>query len=48
MKELDIETMKGNNVQAQKQALRDLPSIFDLSGANTPDELKILIPTELK
>lgn len=47
MKELDIETMKGNNVQAQKQALRDLPSTYDLSGVNTPDELKLLIPSEV-
>lgn len=46
-KELDVETMKGNNVQAQKQVLRDIPQTFDLSNANTPEELKILIPTEL-
>jgi hypothetical protein len=46
---LDVETMKalgrGDNarrdeVEAQKQALRDLPQTFDLSGARTTQELK--------
>jgi len=45
---LDIETMKGNDVQAQKQALRDIPQNFDLKGAKTPEELKALWPEELK
>lgn len=47
MKELDIETMKGVDVTAQKQVLRDLPKTFDLSGAKTPEALKLLIPTEV-
>jgi hypothetical protein len=44
---LDIETMKGNDVQKEKQALRDLPDTFDLT-AKTPEELKALWPDELK
>ena len=47
LKELDIETLKGVDVQAQKQVLRDLPRTFDLSGATTADELKLLIPAEV-
>lgn len=46
--ELDIETLKGNDVQAEKQKLRDIPSTFDLSKAKTIDELKTLWPSELK
>lgn len=41
---LDIETMKGVDVQAEKQVLRDLPADFDLSVAKTPEELKALWP----
>lgn len=48
LKELDIETMKGNDVQAQKQKLRDIPQTFDLTIATTPEELKALWPDELK
>lgn len=48
LEKLDIETMKGNDVQAQKQKLRDLPKTFDLSKAATPEELKALWPEELK
>ncbi len=33
---------------SQKQVLRDIPQIFDLTVATTPDELKILMPSELK
>lgn len=44
---LDIETLKGIDVQAEKQVLRDLPETFDLSTAKTPNELKILIPSYL-
>lgn len=48
LKQLDIETLKGRDVQAQKQTLRDIPQTFDLTTAKTPDELKTLIPQELK
>ena len=33
LKELDIETLKGNDVQDRKQTLRDIPKNFDLSKA---------------
>lgn len=45
---LDIETLRGNDVQAQKQVLRDIPQNFDLTVATTPEELKALWPEELK
>lgn len=48
LKKMDIETMKGNDVQSQKQVLRDIPQTFDLSKASTPEELKALWPDELK
>lgn len=48
LKALDIETMKGKDVQAEKQKLRDLPQTLDLSKAKTPDELQALWPSELK
>jgi hypothetical protein len=35
------------SVATKKQALRDLPATFDLSGANTDDELDTLWPAEL-
>lgn len=44
---LDVEQLKGNDVLAVKQTLRDLPATFDLSGAKTPAALKKLWPTEL-
>lgn len=44
--ELDIEQFKGNDVTAVKQALRDLPTTFDLTGAKTPAALKKLWPAE--
>jgi hypothetical protein len=47
LEELDIETLKGNNVQAEKQVLRDLPDNIDLEQFTTPDELKEYIPPEL-
>jgi hypothetical protein len=47
LKELDVETLKGNDVQVEKQKLRDIPQTFDLS-ASTPDELKAMWPEELK
>jgi len=48
LKALDIETMKGRDVQAEKQALRDIPQTLDLSTATTPEELKALWPQELE
>jgi hypothetical protein len=44
---LDVETLKGNDVQAEKQILRDLPTTVDLSSASTAEELKALWPSEL-
>ena len=44
---LDIEQLKGNDVAAAKQALRDLPQTFDLTVATTPDQLKALWPADL-
>ena len=41
------DTARKRQVAAQKQALRDLPTTFDLSGARTPEELKALWPQEL-
>jgi len=48
LQDLDIETMKGKDVQVEKQKLRDIPAIFDLSKAKTPEELKALWPKELE
>ena len=45
---LDVETMMGKDVQAEKQKLRDLPETFDVSTAITPEDLKQLWPEELK
>jgi len=45
--ELDIETMKGNDVQKDKQKLRDLPDNVDLESAKTPEDLKKVWPAEL-
>lgn len=47
LKELDIETLKGRDVQAQKQQLRDLPASIFLNKAKTIEELATLIPKEL-
>jgi hypothetical protein len=44
---LDIEQLKGNDVAAEKQTLRDIPETFDLTGAETPEALKELWPEEL-
>lgn len=44
---LDVEQLKGRDVAAQKQKLRDIPQTFDLTVAATPDELKALWPAEL-
>lgn len=44
---LDIEQLKGMDVSAEKTRLRDLPSTFDLSKAQTPEELKALWPDGL-
>ena len=48
IKELDLETLKGNDVQKEKQRLRDLPQTIDLSAAKTLDELKSIWPDGLK
>lgn len=47
LKELDVETMRGLDVQAQKQLLRDIPQNLDLTTATTPDELKSIWHEEL-
>jgi len=47
LKALDIQTLMGVDVQAEKQVLRDIPQNFDLTIAETPEELKALIPNEL-
>lgn len=48
LNELDVETLKGVDVQDQKQVLRDIPQTFDLTIAQTPDELKALWPEQLE
>lgn len=48
MKALDIEQLKGVDVAAEKQALRDIPQTFNLEVAATPEELKTLWPDELR
>ena len=45
--ELDVQTMKGIDVQDKKQVLRDLPKTVDLTTAFTTDELKAIWPQEL-
>jgi len=47
LKELDIETMRGIDVQAEKQILRDIPTTIDLSAADTPEDLKKIWPQQL-
>jgi hypothetical protein len=47
LKALDVEQLKGVDVQGEKQTLRDIPQTFDLSTAQTPEELKALWPAEL-
>lgn len=47
LSELDIETLKGNDVQAEKQVLRDLPASIDLEQFTTPETLKEYTPPEL-
>jgi hypothetical protein len=44
---LDKETLKGIDVQAEKQVLRDIPQTFDLTVAETLDDLRDLWPEEL-
>lgn len=44
---LDIEQLKGSDVAAEKQRLRDIPQTVDLSGAATPEELNALWPAGL-
>tara|TARA_R110000868_G_scaffold189695_2_gene433117 strand:- start:162518 stop:162940 length:423 start_codon:yes stop_codon:yes gene_type:complete len=40
LKALDVEQLKGNDVTAQKQALRDMPDNVNLTVIDTPEELK--------
>jgi hypothetical protein len=47
LKELDVEQLKGTDVSAQKQKLRDLPQETDLSKMNE-EELENFLPEELK
>lgn len=47
LKKLDELQMRGDDVAKEKQALRDLPQTFDLSKAQTSEELKALWPAEL-
>lgn len=47
LSKLDIEQLKGNDVSAQKKALRDLPDTIDLD-VSTPEELKSIWPQELE
>jgi hypothetical protein len=44
---LDIEQLRGRDVAAEKQTLRDLPDNLDLSTASTPEALKAIWPSEL-
>lgn len=48
LKSLDVDTLMGADVQAEKQVLRDIPQTFDLTKAETPEELKALWPAELE
>jgi hypothetical protein len=41
------DALKMAEVEAQRQALRDIPETFDLSGATTPEELYALWPANL-
>tara|TARA_B100000315_G_C14569911_1_gene584940 strand:- start:1655 stop:2242 length:588 start_codon:yes stop_codon:yes gene_type:complete len=41
------DTAVQQGIAAQKQLLRDLPQTFDLTVANTPEELKVLWPAGL-
>lgn len=47
LQELDIETFKGNDVEAEKQALRDLPDTLDLESITDIDELRDHMPAIL-
>lgn len=47
LQRLDIEQMKGEDVAAAKQRLRDLPATVDLEACATPAEVKAVWPEEL-
>jgi hypothetical protein len=47
MLKLDIKQLQHLDVEEEKQKLRNLPATFDLSGAQTPEELSSLWPSEL-
>lgn len=44
---LDVEQLRGRNVDAQKQALRDVTDDPAIDAANTPEELLAAIPSVL-
>ena len=44
---LDVEQLRGSDVDAEKQVLRDLPDTLDFTAANTPARLKAFWPSEL-
>ena len=45
---LDVETLKGIDVQAEKQVLRDIPQVINLTNINNIEDLKLVWPEELK
>jgi hypothetical protein len=57
LKQLDTDYLKADEdndgqqktaIKAKKQQLRDMPQTYDLSTANTPEELKLMIPDYLE
>lgn len=47
MAKLDVEQLKGRDVKAEKDVLREIPQTFDLAQADTPEALKALWPSDL-
>jgi hypothetical protein len=57
LSETDVEITKAleagdtptiNRLRGERQKLRDIPQTFDLSTATTPEELKVLWPSEIQ
>lgn len=46
--ELDIQTLRGRDVQKEKQIYRDIPQTFDLTAAKSPEDLAALWPKQLQ
>jgi hypothetical protein len=44
----EVEKLLPKELQDQLQALRDIPQVFDLSVSETPEQLKAMIPDQLK